>query len=321
MSQYRHALPVLDNRLFMTDGGLETTLIFHEHLELPLFSAIDLLRTEAGTQVLYQYYCKFAELARQRKLGLLLESASWRASPDWGQKLGYDQATLAALNRRSIEVMVRVRNQYETTASPVVISGVLGPRGDGYRPDKRMTAPEATTYHSWQIRVFADTEADLVAAYTLNYLEEALGIVEAARQAQMPVAISFTVETDGRLPTGQTQREAIEQVDHSSNRYPAYYMVNCAHPTHFEQALKDSGDWLQRLRGIRANASKHSHAELDNSTELDMGNPRELAQEYRELRQQFPQLTIIGGCCGTDYRHIAAICEALTTKREEAVGA
>src|SRR5690606_2559652 len=153
MSKYRHALPLLENTLFMTDGGLETTLIFHEHLELPLFSAIDLLRTEAGTQVLYQYYCKFAELARQRKLGLLLESASWRASPDWGQKLGYDQATLAALNRRSIEVMVRVRNQYETTASPMVISGVIGPRGVGARPHKRRTRPAAPARPAREIRV------------------------------------------------------------------------------------------------------------------------------------------------------------------------
>jgi len=320
MSKYRNALPHLKNLLFMTDGGLETTLIFHEHLELPLFSAIELLRTEAGAQTLYQYYARFAELARQRQLGLLLESASWRASPDWGQKLGYDQATLAALNRRSIDVMVKVREQYETTTSPMVISGVLGPRGDGYRPDKRMSAPEAADYHRWQIQIFADTEADLIAAYTLNYLEEALGIVEAARQTQMPVAISFTVETDGRLPTGQTLREAIEQVDHISNRYPAYYMINCAHPTHFQQALQDSGDWLQRIRGIRANASKCSHAELDNSPELDAGNPRELAQEYRELRQQLPQLTIVGGCCGTDYRHIAAICEAVA-ERQEAVEA
>lgn len=317
MSKYRNVLPLLNNTLFISDGGLETTMIHHAHLDLPLFASIDLLRTDEGTQTLYRYYSRFAELACKRKLGLLMESASWRASPDWGQKLGYDQATLAALNRRAIEVLVKVREQYETATSPMVICGVLGPRGDGYRPDHLMTASEATAYHSWQARIFADTEADLVAAYTMNYVEEAIGIVEAARQVRMPVAISFTVETDGHLPTGQSLREAVEQVDQVCNRYPAFYMINCAHPTHFEQALQESGDWLQRLHGILANASRRSHAELDESTELDAGNPQELAQQYRELRQRLPQLNIVGGCCGTDYRHIEAISDAVTAEKKE----
>lgn len=317
MSKYRAQLPMLGKRLFMADGGIETTLIFLEHQDLPLFSAVTLLKDEAGTEKLYQYFCRFAEMARGRKLGLMLESATWRASPDWGRQLGYDEATLADLNRKSIDLLVRVRERYETETSPMVISGVLGPRGDGYRPDQRMSVDEAAAYHDWQIGIFADTEADLVVAYTLNYLEEALGIAKAAQSRGMPVALSFTLETDGRLPTGEELRQAIETVDQATRAYPAYYMVNCAHPSHFAHVLQGSGAWLKRIRGVRANASKRSHAELDNSPDLDIGNPQELGRDYQALQRRLPALSIVGGCCGTDYRHIEAICRAVTARQPE----
>jgi S-methylmethionine-dependent homocysteine/selenocysteine methylase len=297
--------------LFLTDGGIETTLVFHEGVTLPFFASFDLLKSEDGTAVLRRYFARYAELARSFDLGLVLETATWRANPDWGAKLGHDGASLAELNRRSVELLLDVRREYETWRSPIVISGNLGPRGDGYTPSARMTSAEAAAYHSEQIEVFAGTEADMVAALTMNYTEEAIGIARAARAAGMPVAISFTTETDGTLPSGRTLGDAIEETDDATGGYPAYYMINCAHPSHLPGAFERGGSWLDRVSGLRANASRRSHKELDESPDLDEGNPEELGLEYRELREVLRNLRVVGGCCGTDHRHVAAIARAM----------
>lgn len=310
MSKYRNKLPQMDNSIFVTDGGLETTLIFHEGINLPLFAAFDLLKDEPGLETLRRYYQRYAQIARQRDLGFILEAPTWRASADWATQLGYTDVTLADANRKAIGLLIEIRDAYETAASPMVISGNLGPRGDGYRPGARMSAAQAGDYHARQIHTFAQTDADMVSAMTLNYVEEGVGIVQAARDASMPVAISFTVETDGRLPSGDTLADAIRRTDEETGSYALYYMINCAHPTHFQRVLQEDSSWLKRIRGLRANASKRSHAELDNSTDLDAGNPLELGGQYRELRRLLPNLNILGGCCGTDHRHVEAICAA-----------
>jgi S-methylmethionine-dependent homocysteine/selenocysteine methylase len=308
MSQYRHHLPLLDFGPFLSDGGLETTLVFHEGIELPHFAAFDLVKNEAGFSRLARYYDGYAELAKERGVGFVLETPTWRASADWGQKLGYDAASLGDANRRSVGLMLEVRERFET-AEPFVISGNLGPRSDGYRADLRMSIDEARRYHSAQIETFEQTHADLVTAVTLNYVDEAIGIVRAAKDAAMPVVISFTTETDGRLPSGDSLAEAISRTDDETNGYATYFMLNCAHPTHFEHVLREGGEWTRRLRGVRANASKRSHAELDESTDLDAGNPDELSRQYRSIRTLLPNLSVYGGCCGTDLRHIRAMAE------------
>ncbi len=314
MSKYRKHLPQLKDELFMTDGGLETTLIYHEGINLPCFAAFDLLRNDSGMEVLRRYFTRYTELARSHGLGVILEAPTWRANPDWAAKLGYDAVTLADANRKAIGLLLEIRAALETTRNKVVISGNLGPRGDGYVADRLMSVREARDYHAPQIQTFAGTDTDMVAAFTMNHVEEAIGIVHAARDARMPVAISFTLETDGRLPSGQTLRNAILETDAATGAYPAYYMINCAHPTHFRQSLQQ-GEWLDRIRGVRANASHKSHAELDASTTLDAGNPEELGIQYREVKSTLNRLVVIGGCCGTDHRHIDAMCRELHRER------
>jgi len=314
MAGFRESLPQLDGDFFLTDGGIETTLIFLEGLELPDFSAFDLLKRKEGEAALRKYFRTYAGLAQRFGTGLILESATWRASSDWGTKLGYGAKEMADANRRAIGLLEEIRNEFKGNAKKVVISGCVGPRGDGYSPGKTMSEKDAETYHGNQIRVLQDSAADMVTAITMNYVEEAVGIARAAERAAMPVAISFTVETDGRLPTGQMLRAAIEQVDAATSRYPSYYMINCAHPTHFEHVLAEGGPWTQRIRGLRANASRKSHAELNESSELDMGVPVEFGMQHARLKRRLPQLNVMGGCCGTDHRHveqIAAACSPL----------
>lgn len=309
MTMYRERLPQLDGGLFVTDGGIETTLIFHHGLDLPAFAAFDLLKDDEGTEQLRLYYAPYAILARERGLGLVLESPTWRANPGWAAEIGYSLDELDALNRKAIALMDELRAEYASTA-PIVISGCVGPHGDGYAPATMLSPEEAEEYHSVQIRTFADTAADMVTAITMTYAEEAIGVTRAAQEAGLPVAISFTVETDGRLPSGQSLAGAIAEVDHATGGGPAYYMVNCAHPTHFESALDPSAPWVERIRGLRTNASTKSHAELDEATELDEGDPADLAARHVALRELLPSLNVLGGCCGTDHRHVEKIAAA-----------
>lgn len=311
MSKYRSALPQLGRDFFMTDGGIETTLIFLDGQDIPYFAAFHLLKTPEGEQVLRKYFRTYGELAKKLDVGLILETATWRANPDWGEKLGYGTEDLAEANSKAVRLLQEIRSEYESDRSPIVISGCIGPRGDGYIPDTAMSAIEAEAYHQIQIEAFANTAADLVTAITMNYAEEAVGIVRAAKLANMPIVISFTVETDGSLPTGQRLADAIEQVDDATSRYPAYFMINCAHPCHFASVLHGNEPWAARIRGLRANASRMSHAELNEAPELDAGNPIELGQEYAALRKhQLKQLNVMGGCCGTDHRHVEQIALA-----------
>ena len=300
-------LPLEPERIYLTDGGLETTLIFHDGLDLPCFAAFDLLKNEAGRATLTRYFQRYASLAVEARSGFILESPTWRASRDWGAKLGYDEHQIAAVNRDAISLMKSVRDEFENDESPMIVSGNIGPRGDGYVVAEQMTVDEARRYHQHQVDALAAAGAELVSAITMTYVDEAIGIVSAAQRASLPVVIGFTTETDGRLPSGASLDAAIDGVDEATGHGPAYYMVNCAHVDHFSAALAEDAAWTQRIRGIRANASRLSHAELDECEALDDGDPQEFGELYRKLKDRLPHLLVFGGCCGTDHRHVDAV--------------
>lgn len=300
--------PKLGGSPYLTDAGLETCMVFKAGLELPCFASFVLLDDPVGRARLTEYYRGFLALAAEMDTGFVLDTPTWRSNPDWGDAVGYDRATLDGVNRRAVDFVADLRAK-SRIADRVVLNSVIGPRGDGYSPDAMMSASEARDYHSWQIGVAADTGVDMASAITMNYAEEAEGIAAAAAAAGLPCVISFTVETDGRLPTGMDLAEAVRRTDDASQGDVAYYMINCAHPSHFAGVL---GDPLlaSRIGGVRANASRMSHAELDAAPELDEGDPQELAADYRALLGHLPHLCVIGGCCGTEHRHVAAAAEA-----------
>lgn len=307
----RAQLPQLSGETFITDGGMETTLTFDDGIDLPHFASFVLLDDASGIDALRAYYTSYLEIAAQNGVGIVLDTPTWRANPEWGERLGYSAEALADIDRRGVALLEELRSTAKGMPQ-VIISGCIGPRGDGYRVDNEMTAEEAQRYHEPQVATFADTTADLVSALTLTYADEAVGVARAAQGAGIPSVISFTVETDGRLPSGQSLREAIEEVDDQTQGSVAYFMINCAHPTHFAHVLDEDGGWRNRIRGLRANASEKSHAELDEAEELDAGDPVALGRHYRELQKRLPNLTVVGGCCGTSERHVAEICAAVT---------
>jgi homocysteine S-methyltransferase len=289
----------------LTDAGLETVLVFEEGIDLPHFAAFPLVDSADGRAALTRYYGPFLELARNRGVPLVLSAPTWRANADWGRLLGYEGDDLAAVNRRAVEFLGDLAADFDD----VVIEGSVGPRSDAYSPTLLMDTDEAERYHAAQLRTFADTGCPQATALTLTYPEEAIGIARAAKAAEIPIVVGFTVETDGRLPSGHSIEDAIIAVDDATDGAVEFFVINCAHPTHFADGLPE-GESRRRIRGLRANASTLSHAELDEAEELDSGDPADLAERYVALRAALPNLEVVGGCCGTDIRHVTAICDA-----------
>jgi homocysteine S-methyltransferase len=310
MARYRHALPQLAGDVFLTDAGLETDLIFNHGIPIRAFAAHTLLPAPVGRQAILDYFRGFLALARAHQTGYILDSVTWKAHMHWASALGAGARELHEANRASVALMVQLRDECASHEKPIVLNGIIGPQGDAYAPDTAIAIHEAERYHAQQIGWLADTEVDMVTALTFTQSAEASGLVLAARSAGLPVVVSFTVETDGRLPTGQPLGEAIDAVDQATDAAAAYFMVNCAHPEHFAPVLGDTA-WARRVRGIRCNASRKSHAELDASDTLDAGDPVELGQQYVALRATMPWLNVFGGCCGSDLRHVTQIAQAL----------
>jgi homocysteine S-methyltransferase len=302
-------LPQLVHGPYLTDGGLETTIVFHQGIDLVDFAAFTLLDTHDGRAALRAYYEPYLVLAEAVGSGIVLDTPTWRASADWGVRQGYDARAMIDVNQRAVDFVRDLAGEHPTVDA--VLDGVVGPRGDGYVVEHRMTAAEAAGYHAPQLAAFAAAGAAMATAVTMTYAEEATGIARAAGDAGLPVVVSFTVETDGRLPSGQPLGEAIDQVDDRTGGSVAYFMVNCAHPSHFDHVLRSDQPWLGRVQGVRANASARSHAELDEATELDRGDIADLAARYIGLDQVLGGLAVVGGCCGTDHEHVAAMAAAV----------
>ncbi len=301
-----------DCGLFISDGGLETEIIFLEGIDLPNFASFVLLDSEEGKAALGRYYRRYLDIAKKSGYGFILESPTWRANLGWAEAMGVNQEELIDINRRGLELVEGLRDEYADCNFPIIVSGNIGPAGDGYTVDGVLTADEACALHALQVDTFATYGADVVTAITMTYPDEAIGIVKAAKAAGIPVVIGFTTETDGRLPDGTALKSAIREVDEATDGGPAYYMINCAHPEHFSGALKDGEAWTRRIRAIRGNASRLSHAELDECEELDAGDPQEFGQLNRDLLDRFPEIFVFGGCCGTDHRHIEETARCLS---------
>ncbi len=289
----------------LTDGGIETVLLFHDGFDLPCFASFPLLEDPAGRAALRRYFGGFLDAAQERGTPFVLDTATWRANPDWGTQLGYDRDALAAANADA----VAFARELAGGRPGVTINGTLGPRGDGYVVGDRMSGDEAAEYHGWQIGVLRDAGAERVTALTLSYPDEAIGVVQAAAELGVPAVASFTVETDGRLPDGTSVADAVARVDDATAGAAEFFMINCAHPTHIAAGLDDAPE-LSRIGGLRVNASALSHAELDEAEELDEGDPVALADATAMLRDRLPSVRQLGGCCGTDLRHVARMADA-----------
>lgn len=313
MTSFRTALPQLDGALYLTDAGIETDLIFNHGIEIREFAAHTLLADPDGRESVANYLRGFLRLARDTGSGFVLDSQTWKAHLHWAEDLRASEAELAEANRDAIAFIAGIRAEFVDNPAPIVLNGLIGPRGDAYAPDAVVAADEAQEYHATQLGWLADTEVDMVTAMTFTQSDEAIGVVRAAGAVGLPIVVSFTVETNGSLPTGEPLRQALDAVDTATDAAAAYFMVNCAHPDHFRNVV--TGDeWTRRIRGVRCNASRKSHAELDEAEVLDAGDINELADGYDDLVQSMPWLNVFGGCCGSDLRHVTEIASRVTRR-------
>jgi homocysteine S-methyltransferase len=298
--------------VLLTDSGIETDIIFGDGRELNAFAVFPLLMEPEGREILRAYYLRHLSVAAQYGLGYVLETPTWRSSRDWGLGLGYTQEQLDAIDREAVAFVRAMRAEAPIGLGVSPISGNIGPRGDGYAISDVMTVAQALAYHGHQVGLFADAGCDLVSGCTFTYAAEAIGLAAAAREHGVPCVIYFTVETDGCLPDGSTLAETIDAVDSATDGYVSYFGLNCAHPDHMTPAIEVGAPWVGRIGAIRANASRMSHAELDEAEVLDDGDPAELALDLLRLRGLLPQARVFGGCCGTDVRHVRALAAVIT---------
>lgn len=305
-----HSALIDDSRVTLADAGMETYLIYREGIDLPQFASFTALATPEGRAALQRYYQPIIDVAARDRRTLLLDSATWRASADWGSLLGCSDSALDEANAAAVAFVADLRAAAGPTAD-IVLGGCIGPRGDGYAPSSGMTPTQSADYHAAQVASLARAGAEFIAAMTVGDANEAAGMMEAAREVGIPAIAAFTIETDGRLASGESVATIIAETDRLTDGYAMFYLLNCAHPLHLERALASTDPELQRVRGIRTNASMRSHAELDTAKDLDDGDPPDLARRCADLVTTYPRLSVVGGCCGTDARHISAISEAL----------
>jgi S-methylmethionine-dependent homocysteine/selenocysteine methylase len=289
---------------FLTDGGLETDLIFNDGCELPLFSSFVLLGSAEGKDSLRRYFDRYLDVAEAAGRGFVLDTATWRANAGWAARHGLSIDDIRRINTDAVGLAHDIRAR-RSWADRILVNGSIGPTGDGYTPDRMLSPDAAEDLHRPQMEALAAAGVDLAMALTLTHTGEAIGVARAARALGVPLGLLFTVETDGRLPDGTALSQAIAATEEATGGSPLFYGVNCAHPTHFIGELK--GAWLDRIGVVRANASSLSHAELDEATELDDGDPEEFGRLSGELSALLPNLRVIGGCCGSDCRHVAAL--------------
>lgn len=303
-------LPQTEGGFYLTDAGLETDLIFNQGLEIPVFAAHTLLASNRGRIALEAYFRGFLDLAKEVGAGFILDLPTWRAQRHFAPELGVSPDDLRNITREAVAFGRNLMDEYRSNAAPVLLNGLIGPCGDAYAQSSSLSAEDAEDYHSEQLGWLAEFDVDMVSAMTITSVEEAIGIGRASAGAKLPVVISFTVETDGCIPTGPPIQEAIQHTDSATNSIASYFMINCAHPEHFKGSLRDE-PWARRIRGFRCNASRKSHAELDASEFLDAGDPVELATDYRALRNALPWTNVFGGCCGSDLKHVREIAKIL----------
>ncbi|WP_053351865.1 homocysteine S-methyltransferase family protein [Leucobacter musarum] len=291
--------------LSIADGGIETALTDRLGQHLREFAAFELLDTAAGRIALTEYYAPFIAVARQHALPLVLDTPTWRANTDWGERLGYRADALARINADAVAFVRELDEESPVGAPEIVVNGCVGPRTDEYVAAQRMTAGEAEEYHAPQVRALAEAGADRVTSVTTLDAVEGIGVVRAALAARVPGAVSFIVGADGLLADGSTLDAAIAEVDAATEGGAVGFLVNCAHPAEAARALEHAhgAAELERLIGFRLNAARAGTDSADSAADF--------AAAEIALRNAAPSANVFGGCCGTDVDHIAALAAAM----------
>jgi S-methylmethionine-dependent homocysteine/selenocysteine methylase len=303
-----------EGQLFLTDGGIETEIMYKWGFELPHFAMYPLLDNPDAMSAVRAMYRRYLDVVAKHRLSALMGGLDYRASPDWGALLGYSPEALAEANLRSIAFLRELADEYADDIPQILIAGYVGPRGDAYQTNRTITAAEAEDYHAVQLATLKAADVDLAWALTFNNIPEAIGVARAAARIGVPLAISFTLDTTSRLSSGPSLARAVETVETETDGAPAFYSLNCSHPVEFEPALTPGG-WTERVRGFRPNASRMDKIALCKLGHLEEGDPVELGRLMGTLARRYPHMDVWGGCCGTGDVHLDQIARNVGAAR------
>jgi len=306
MTDHRSFPPQQKGRFYLTEGGTETELLYRYGFELPQFAVFPLLDNPRAVSKMREMFRSYLEVAARHEMCALMGGLDYRASPDWGELLGYSPQGLAEANLRSIEFLRDIAGEYVSDIPDILIEGLIGPRGDAYERGASITESEAEDYHSVQLETLKKANVDLALAITFNNIPEAIGVARAAGRIGVPLAISLFLDSTSKLSSGASLAEAITAIDKETAQTPEFYLVNCSHPVEYEPAM-EAGDWIHRVRGVRPNASRMEKMALCQIGHLEEGDPVELGELCGDLARRHPHMDIWGGCCGTWDRHLDEI--------------
>jgi len=295
-------------RFYLTEGGTETELMYKHGFELPHFAMFPLLDNPKAVSKMREMFRSYLDVAAEHDFCALMGGLDYRASPDWGDLLGYSPASLSDANLQSIEFLRELANEYSSQVPEILIQGLIGPRGDAYERNETISENEAEDYHSVQLETLKKANVDSALAITFNNIPESVGVARAAAKIGVPLAISLTLDSNSKLHSGPSLADAITAIDEQTNQAPEYFLINCSHPLEFEPAI-EPGDWIQRVRGVRPNASKMDKMALCQIGYLEDGDPEELGRLCGDLARQYPHMDIWGGCCGTWDNHLNEIAK------------
>lgn len=297
---------------YLSEGGTETELMYKYGFELPHFAMFPLLDNPDAESRMREMFGSYLEVAAKYKTGALMGGLDYRASPDWGELLGYSPDGLAEANLQSIDFLRDIAKEYVSAVPDILIQGLIGPRGDAYERNETITENEAEDYHCVQLETLKKADVDLALAITFNNIPESIGVARAAAKIGVPLAISLTLDSASKLNSGPGLVEAITTIDRETGRSPAFYLINCSHPVEYEPAI-GPGDWINRVRGVRPNASKMEKIALCKIGHLEEGDPVELGALCGDLARRYPHMDVWGGCCGTWSRHLDEIAKNVLT--------
>ena len=298
--------PQEEGRFYLTEGGTETELMYKHGFELPHFAMFPLLDNPEAVSKMREMFRSYLDVAAKHEFCALMGGLDYRASPDWGELLGYSPAGLSDANLQSIEFLRDVAGEYSSDIPEILFQGLIGPRGDAYERNETITENEAEDYHAVQLETLKKADVDLALAITFNNIPESVGVARAAAEIGIPLAISLTLDSSSKLRSGPSLAEAITTIDKEPDQSPEYYLINCSHPVEYEPAI-EPGEWIERIRGVRPNASKMEKIALCKIGHLEDGDPEELGTLCGDLARRYPHMDIWGGCCGTWDKHLDEI--------------
>ena len=297
-----------NNELMLAEASIIEVLRRSGRVQLhPRLENALLIYDRIGKTESVQICNDYISVAHKAGRPIFIGTPTWRANKERLSEAGVS----SNVNRDAVDFMKRLRSEWSSWKENIPIAGLIGCKNDCYKPVEGISLRDAYDFHSWQIEKLAEPGVDFLLAATIPTLPEATGIALAMAQTGIPYMISFVINREGTILAGNSLEQCINEIDVASGKPPLGYMINCAYPSFLNAHIQPKAV-LSRLIGFQANASSLDHAELEGSATLQVEKIAEWGEEMINLNRTYG-VKILGGCCGTDARHLQYIVDNINT--------